>query len=492
MNASPVRSNAALRVIMGVLMITEINSAFEVGMMYGILATLVREFGDPVGVGWLITAFLLVGAAAAALCSRLGDLYGRRRVVMVMLVCAACGSLVSALSTSLPGMIAGRALQGVAAALMPLCIGLVREYFPPARVPVAIGWLAAIASFSAGVGILFGGWLADNTGWRLTFWIGAGHAALSLACVLLLLPPSRAHARSGPLDVLGGVLFAPAVGALLLAITRLQGSGLGDPVTLALAGGGIALLTVWARREWKHPDPMLDVRQFSQRQIGLTMLIMALFGLGTAQLMLVVLMIAQQPVWTGIGLGLTATLGAAIKIPASVASLFGAPWSGHMAARHGARRSALVGASIICASWLGVMAWHGAVWQLVAFSFIATVGGSILYAAIPNLLVEVAPPERTSELIGMSHVLRTLGTAIGTQVVAVLLATSIVRDPAGGVAKFPSEQAFLLALGAISVCAALSVLVALALPRRAVVPAEAGTQGVHAFAGSTGFPPPRE
>ena len=455
-----------LQVILFVLLVTEINSAFEVGMMYGILATLVREFGDPAGVGWLITAFLLVGAAAAALCSRLGDLYGRRRVVLVMLVFAMSGSLVSALSTGLPGLIFGRALQGVAAALLPLCIGLVREYFPAPRVPVAIGWLAAIASFSAGVGILFGGWLADNAGWRMTFWIGAGHAALSFACVVFLLPPSRSHPRTGPLDVLGGVLFAPAIAGVLLAITRLKGSGWSDPFTLALAIGGLLLLAVWARREWKHPCPMLDVRQFTQRQVGLTMLLMALFGLGTAQLMLIVLMLGQQPVWTGVGLGLTATLAAMIKIPASVAGLFGAPWSGHIAARHGARRAALVGSIIICASWVAMMAWHAAAWQLVALSFIATIGGAILYAAIPNLVVEVAPADRTSELNGMSHVLRTVGTAIGTQVVSVLLASSTIRDPAGGAAKYPTEAAYLLALGAISICAATSILVVLALPKR--------------------------
>ena len=463
---TPAFSPRRLLVILIVLVIAEVNSAFEVGMMYGILATLVREFGDPVGVGWLITAFLLVGAASAALCSRLGDLYGRRRVILVMLVFAMCGSLISALSTGLAGLICGRALQGVAAALLPLCIGLVREYFPARRVPVAIGWLAAIASFSAGVGILFGGWLVDHAGWRMTFWIGAGHALLSLVCVVSLLPPSRAQARTGALDVLGGVLFAPAVAAILLAITRLKGSGFGDPVTLALAGGGVVMLLLWVRREWTHPDPMLDVRQFTQRQLGLTMLIMALFGLGTAQLMLLVLMIAQQPVWTGVGLGLTATLAATIKIPSAVAGLFGAPWSGHLAARHGARRAALIGAVIVCASWLTMMAWHDAAWQLVGLSFIATIGGSILYAAIPNLVVEVVPPERTSELNGMSHVLRTVGTAIGTQMVTMLLASSTVGDPAGGAAKYPTEAAYLLALGAVGICAALSIVVVLALPRR--------------------------
>ena len=163
--------------ILVVLVIAEITSAFEVGMMYGALATLMREFRDPVGTGWLITAFLLVGAVSAALCSRLGDLYGRKRLVLLMLACAATGSLIAAFATTLPWLIAGRAVQGFSAALLPLCIGLVREHLPAARVPVSIGWLAAMASFSAGFGILLGGWVVDHIGWRWIFWFSAGHAA---------------------------------------------------------------------------------------------------------------------------------------------------------------------------------------------------------------------------------------------------------------------------------------------------------------------------
>ena len=120
------------------------------------------------------------------------------------------------------------------------------------------------------------------------------------------------------------------------------------------------------------------------------MLLMLLFGLGTSQLMLVVLLIAQQPIWAGIGLGLTATAAALIKLPAATAGLFGAPWSGHLAARHGARRAAIVGTVVISGSWIAMSLWHHTVWQLVVLTFIAVVGGSMLYAAIPNLIVEVA------------------------------------------------------------------------------------------------------
>jgi len=181
------------RVILIVLVIAEITSAFEVGMMYAALATVMREFRDPAGTGWLITGFLLVGSVSAALCSRLGDLYGRKRLVLLMLACAISGSLIAAFAPNLPLLIAGRAVQGFSVALLPLCIGLVREHLPAARVPVGIGWLAAMASFSAGAGIVLGGWVADELGWRSIFWFSAGHAALALVCVAVVLPASAAQ-----------------------------------------------------------------------------------------------------------------------------------------------------------------------------------------------------------------------------------------------------------------------------------------------------------
>ncbi|SDC48068.1 Major Facilitator Superfamily protein [Variovorax sp. CF079] len=452
--------------ILAVLVFAEVNSSFEVGMMYGALATLMREFGDPVGVGWLITAFLLVGAVSAGLSSRLGDLYGRRRLLILTLVFAMAGSLIGAFATSLPWLIAGRAVQGMSAALLPLTIGLVREHLPKERVPVGIGWVAAMASFTAGAGILLGGWLVDHAGWRWIFWFSVGQTALSIVAVAWLLPPSVQRAVVGGLDLLGGVLFAPGVALLLWAVTRMKGSGPADPVTLGLIAAGLLAIAVWVRHEWRHPQPMIDVRRFAERQTGLAMGLMALFGLGTAQLMLVILLLAQQPAWTGIGLGLTATLAALIKLPASLAGLFGAPWSGHVAARHGARRAALIGSAVICAGWVAVLLHHDAVWLLVAVAFLITLGGSILYAAIPNLIVEVAPTDRTSEINGMSHVVRTVGTAIGTQFATLLLASSTVADATRGSGTHPSPGAYLLTFAFVIACAGAGVLLAMALPRR--------------------------
>ena len=462
--ASESFSAGYLRLLLVILAITEINSAFEVGMVYGVIGSLVREFGAAAA-GWVISSFLLTGAISAALGSRLGDIFGRRRVVMIMLGIACMGSVINATSTTLAGLIVGRSLQGVAAALLPLCVGLAREYFPAARVPKAIGWLAAIASFSAMLGILLGGKMADTVGWRFTFWVAAAHALLSLACVAAVLPPSRAFGLRGKFDWLGGILFAPAIAALLLSLESLKKGGPGDMQFLALLAIGVLLLLAWIRGELRHPCPMLDVRALGTRQLGLTMLLMGLFGIGTAQLLLIVLLIAQQPVWTGVGLGLTATVAAWLKIPSGLVGLVGSPWSGHIAAQSGARRAAVLGSAMILVGWISFAFLHHSVLQLVLCSAACTFGGSIVYAAIPNLVVEAAPPERTAELNGMSHVSRTVGTAIGTQLVTLLLATSSAIGPDGVASKHPTAAAYMLAFMAVIAAAAFSVFVALALPR---------------------------
>ncbi len=454
-----------LRAILFVLALTEINSAFEVGMVYGVIGSLVREFGAT-SAGWVITTFLLAGAISAAVGSRLGDIFGRRRIVMVMLALAMTGSIINASSTSLTGLIVGRSIQGVAASLLPLCIGLAREYFPAPRVPRAIGWLTAIASFSAMLGIVVGGAMADAIGWRSTFWLAAIHAGLSLACVLAVLPPSRAFGLRGRFDWLGGVLFAPAIAALLLGLEFWKEAGLGDPMAAGCILGGLLVLAVWIVNELRHAEPMIDVRLLATRQLGLTMLLMTLFGLGSAQLLMLLLLIAQQPVWTGIGLGLTATVAAWLKVPSGLIGLVASPWAGHMAARSGARWTAVVGTSIILAGWIGFATLHGSVAQLVLCSLVCTLGGAITYTAIPNLIVEVAPHERTSELNGVSHVCRTVGTAIGTQVVTLLLATQSAVAPDGAVSRYPTPSSFMLAFFAVIAAAAISVPLALALPRR--------------------------
>lgn len=458
--------NRQLMLMMLALLVAELTSTFEVGMLLSALSKMYGTFNDPVGVGWLITSFLLVGAATTAVCGRLGDMLGRGRVMLVLLFCAGIGSVISAVSTTLPWIIFGRAVQGMSAAMMALCIGLVREYLPPGRVALGVGFITATATVGVGVGMVLGGVIVDNLTWPWLFYCSAALAGLSMVLVIAFVPLTPGAGFSRDVDILGGILFAPAVAGILFAVTRVKSWGWWDGRTLGWIGGGIVVLILWTVYELRHKNPLINVRLFTHRQVALTYLAMALFALGTSQLMQVILLLLQQPEWTLVGFGVSATMAAMLKFPSLAMSVVAAPWSGSIAGRHGARRAMLVGAVLVALGWMGMTAYHSAIWLIVAMLFLISFGGAMMYAAMPNLLIESVPADRTSEAIGLLHVMRTTFTAIGAQIAAFTLASSTVSDAARGPGSYPAASAYLLTFFLITAVAWLTLLVTLALPRR--------------------------
>jgi MFS family permease len=258
------------------------------------------------------------------------------------------------------------------------------------------------------------------------------------------------------------------VAGILFAVTKVKSWGWWDGRTLSWLGGGIIVLVLWVVYELKHKNPLINVRLFMQRQVALTTLAMALFAFGTSQVMQVLLLLLQQPEWTLVGFGVSATVAALLKFPSLALSMVASPWSGSIAGTHGARRAMLIGAVLVALGWVGMTANHSTIPLLVTMLFLISFGGAMVYAAMPNLLVEAVPAERTSEAIGLLHVIRTTFTAVGAQVVAFALATSTVSDPARGLGSYPSASAYFVTFAGITVSSLLVVLVTFALPRRRI------------------------
>jgi EmrB/QacA subfamily drug resistance transporter len=448
------------------LMVAEVTSGFETGMIYSALAKLYGVFGDPVGVGWLVTSFLLVAAGATVICGRLGDLFGRRRVMLAVLVCAGLGSAISALSSQLEWVIIGRAVQGMSAAVLPLCFGLLRENLPEQRVAIGVGIIAATAAVAAGTGLILGGLIVDHLTWPWIFYCSGSFAAVSIAFVLIWVPASAPQPAQGRIDVLGGVLFVPAIAGLLLAISNGKGWGWTDLRTLSVIAGSLVLLAIWIVHELRQKNPLINVRLFADRQVMLSNLAMALFGVGTAQLMLVLLLLMQQPSWTLVGLGVSATMAAMIKLPSNLLAAVAAPWSGFIAARHGARRALLVGIALVTTGWVAITLYHASIAFLIPMIVFVGFGGAMMYAAMPNLVVEIVPADRIGEATGLQQVVRATATAIGAQIVTLMLATSTVSDSSRGAGVFPSAAAYDLALLFITSSCVACLLATFALPKR--------------------------
>lgn len=431
--------------LLATLVAVDITAAFETTMVFTAIKELLGEYGEPTKVGWLLTAYLLVSAGSAAVCGRLGDLFGRRTVLLVALAAAVVGSIVSALSPTLEGVIFGRGLQGISGAMLPLCIGLARQHIPQNFLPTAIGVVAGSAALGGALGMIVGGVLVDSVGWRYIFVASALLAGVSLALAVAFIPHTKGASQGRPLDLAGGLLFVPATTGALLAVSN-GGQWGWDMRFWGLMLASALVLLIWVRHELRHPHPLIDVRLLARREIALPNIAVALCALGAFQFSQLVLLLLQQPLWTGAGLGLTATAAALWKIPGNIASAAASPFTGHLCGRWGAEKVIMLGMTATAVACVTLAIIPDQIWLIFAIAIICAVGTSTVYIGVPNILVAVAPADRTSETAGVSSVFRALAMAVGAQMMIVVLASSTVQDPASGPGEYPTLGAFQLTL----------------------------------------------
>lgn len=456
--------------IVAALFAAEIASAFQLSAIYAGFAALIRALGDPLMAGWLVTTHMLIGAGACAIAARGGDIYGRRRITLLLLVAAAVGSLISATSSNFPMLLIGQGLQGLSAAVLPLSFGILREWLPRERVPFNIGMLISSAGIGTAAGLVGGGMIVDYFSWRWMYAAGGVLALAALVMCLTLVPRDHAINRHAQVDWIGGLLFLPAIGALLLGISKMKDWGPADPRVLGAIAAGVAIMALWVRQSLRSSHPFIDVRLLAQREVAIVNTVSVLIALGTLQITLVFSLMLQSPLWTGIGLGLSATAAGLVKLPSNILSITAGPLSGWLAARVSGRLPMMIGGIMATAGWIGAIFLNGSPAIVALVLCVISFGTTLLFAAVPTIIIAVVPSERTSEATGMMQVMRTAFMAVGAQIVALVLSLDTVRNGAGG-AAFPSPLAVKAVMAVIAALTLAATLLILLLPtRRAIAP----------------------
>jgi MFS family permease len=462
----PLLSRRRFYSVMAVLLLVEILFALEHTMVMSVLPAVGRELKDVARAGWLVSIFGLAAAATAAIGGRLGDLYGRRRMLVVVTSLCALGSLISAFAPTFEGIIIGRAFQGASGAILPLCYGTIRQIAPRGRAPFWIGLLTGGYAFSSIFGYVLGGYFADRGDWSSIFMLTALISAISIPLLLLLLPKLPGAGGSGRIDILGAVLFAPAVAAVLFGVTMAKQWGWASADTWSVVGAGLAVLAFWAWYEFRHANPLINVRLLGNRKILVGNLCSIFTAAGLANLPIVFMMLLQQdPAVAAVGLGVSATLAGTLKIPSNVLALVGASLGGWLSGAQGARWAAFAGGIIGAVSWTGLMLHHDTIWQLMLWGIGCAFGSSVLMSALPLMVLEGTPKARSSETTGLTATIRSLATAVGAQIITVILASVTVVDPSSGT-RLPTEKAYATVMILIASGALLTGLLALAAGRR--------------------------
>ncbi|WP_416985303.1 MFS transporter [Streptomyces sp. T028] len=411
---------------------------------------------------WAVTATLLAAAVATPVMGRLGDMYGKRRMLLVSLVMLVAGSVTAALSDTLAPMIVGRALQGLASGVIPLGISIMRDELPAERLGSATALMSASLGVGGALGLPAAALIADHFDWHALFWTSAALGVVAAVLVPLCVPESPVRA-GGRFDVVGALGMAAGLVCLLLAISKGADWGWDSTTTLGLFGAAAVVLLVWGLFELRVARPLVDLRTTARRQVLVTNLASLAFGFSMFAMSLILPQLLQLPEATGYGLGRSLLAAGLVMAPTGLVMMATAPLSALVSRAHGPKVTLMTGAVIVAAGYgLGVVLMD-AVWQLVLVSCVVGAGIGFAYGAMPALVMGAVDPSETAAANSLNTLMRSIGTSTASAVAGVILARMTTTF---GTVALPSENGFKVVMAVGSGAAVLALVVAVFLPRQ--------------------------
>lgn len=437
-----------------------------VAVMQTLLVPVIKDLPQLLGTApsnatWVLTSTLLSGAVATPIMGRLGDLYGKRRMLILSLAVMVVGALVSALTSDLLTMIAGRTLQGFAMGAIPLGIGLMRDMLPRERLGSAMALMSSSIGVGGGLALPAAALVAQHTDWHVLFYGAAGLGVLSIALTLLVVPESPMRAK-GSFDLLGALGLSAGLVLFLLPITKGSDWGWTSGTTLGLFAAAAVVLLLWGVLELRLTAPLVDLRTTARPAVLFTNLASIMVGVSFYVVSLVLPQLLQLPKATGYGLGQSMVSAGLLVAPLGLTMMLTAPVYARLSARYGPKVTLILGMLVIAIGYGAGLGLMSAPWQSLVIAVILGAGIGLAYSSLPALIVGAVPASETGAANGLNTLMRSIGTSVSSAVIGMVLANT--AHTVGGVAV-PTMHGFRVSFLIATAAVAVGLLFAVLLPR---------------------------
>ncbi|MET9230216.1 MFS transporter [Lentzea sp. NPDC003310] len=366
---------------------------------------------------WVITSTLLASAVATPVIGRLGDMYGKRRMLLISLLMVVAGSVIAALSYSLAPLIVGRVVQGMAVGVIPLGISIMRDELPRERLAGATALMSASLGVGGALGLPAAALLVEQSDWHMLFWTSAGAGIVALAAVLVWVPESPVRS-GGRFDFPGALGLSVALICLLLGVSKASvwsgGAVTGLFVVSAL------VLGLWGWWELRSPQPLVDLRTTARRQVLLTNIASVSFAFALFAQSLVLPQVLQLPV-SAHGLGQSLLVTGLVLVPSGLVMMATAPVSARISNARGPRVTLILGALVVAFGYAAGVFMLTEIWQLVVVSAVIGAGIGLGYGAMPALIMGAVPTSETAAANSLNTLMRAIGTSVSSAVAGVVL-----------------------------------------------------------------------
>lgn len=428
-------------------------AGITVAVMQTLLVPIIKDLPallrtSPDNATWVITATLLAGAVSTPIMGRLGDLYGKRRMLLASLAVMVVGSLICAFTDDLTVMIAGRALQGFAMGAIPLGIGIMRDELPREKLGSAMALMSSSIGVGGGLALPAAAFVAQHADWHTLFFGAAGLGVLSMVLTVLVVPESSVRA-GGRFDWFGALGLSAGLVSLLLPVTKGSTWGWTSSTTLGLFGVAVVILGLWGWMELRLKAPLVDLRTSARREVLLTNLVSVMVGVAFYAVSLILPQLLQLPTSTG-GLGQSMVVAGLCVAPLGLTMMFVAPIYARISARRGPKVSLMIGMAVIAVGYGAGLVMMSAAWQTVVISVILGAGIGLAYSSLPALIVGAVDPTETGAANGLNTLARSIGTSVSSAVIGMVLArTAIGTGPTAVPSLHGFRISFVIATAAV-------------------------------------------
>ncbi|MEV5240776.1 MFS transporter [Streptomyces cinnamoneus] len=422
----------------GVLVAALLTACIAFQLNASMLSPALKSIEDSLGatsaeIGLTQTAFFTSAALFSLFLPRLGDVLGRRKVLVGMLALMAVGCVVAALAQSVPMLFVGRVIQGASGPTVPLCLIMLRvEVTEPKRYGTLLGVITAVNGGIAGVDSLAGGFLADNHGFQSVFWVMAAVAAVATVLVATLTPETKVPAADR-MDWPGVALLVVSVGSLLIALN--EAGKLGAARWAEVAGlvvlSAIAFALFW-RTEDRSSHPLVATRHLKQRGTWATLLTTVLTMTGVFAVMNGLIPSFAQDAEAGLGMSAEESAWWTLT-PYALAGLAMGPLAGRLAATYGYRRVlriGLVGAVASVILMIATLPAHSRGMLLAASVLVGITYAGVANIVLNGLGIVLSPSENPGFLPGLNAGAFNLGAGLSFALLYAVKTAVLPDDPA--------------------------------------------------------------
>jgi EmrB/QacA subfamily drug resistance transporter len=457
------------RVTLALLTVAGISFAVMQTLVVPALPFFQREFDTSASwVTWIATGFLLSSSVLTPILGKLGDTYGKERLLVISLGIFGLASLGAAFAWDLASLVVFRVIQGTGAAVFPLSFGIIRDEFPPEKIGMGVGTVSSVFGAGGGIGLVLSGVIVEHLSWHWLFVIGGIPVLIATALIARFVPESPIKTPTKP-DYVGGATLSLALATLLVAISEGTDWGWTSTGVLALLASSAVLFTAWVAIERRVPEPMVDLRTFARREMAATNVTTLVMGFAMFSTFILLPNFVQNPRGVPDGLAAQLDFGFAASpvevglffVPSSIAMMIAGPLAGMLGTRYGRVLPLRFGIGALILALTLLATTHEQRWTIYVWMCIMGVGLAFCFASLGTLVIDYSRPGETGVASGMNTIMRTIGAALGSQVAAAIISANALAGT-----ELPVERGFTIAFTVSAAAAFLAFAPTLLLRRR--------------------------